>query len=163
MAQCARCYHSFRSGAIEIRVIDTQECPEQDLAIAFFTTQLVAAIYNQEFLPRAQGRAITTEVLAKQFHTAVHSAQDAPLHPDFAQVFGCTGSKLSDLYAQLIDRLVPQNSPFFAALKLIAEEGTLAQRLTRFSGETPHREVLLELYRTLCGCLSSGSPFVPRS
>lgn len=151
----------FDRGAIEIRVIDTQECPEQDLAIAFFTTELVKAIYRQDFLPRSGQRAVTTELLAQQFHAAVRLAQDAPLLPDFARVFACTGSSLGSLYGQLIERLIPRTSPFRPALELIAQEGTLAQRLTRPSGPEQTHDHLLDLYRTLCGCLANGTPYLP--
>jgi gamma-glutamyl:cysteine ligase YbdK (ATP-grasp superfamily) len=153
----------FDRGAVEIRVIDTQECPEQDLAIAFFTTELVKAIYSQDFLPRRAQRAVTTALLAQQFQAAVQNAQDAPLLPEFARVFACTGSTLGELYGQLVRRLIPPTSPFAPALELIAREGTLAQRLTRASGPQPSHDLLLDLYRTLCGCLVSGAPYLPRA
>jgi len=153
----------FDRGAIEIRVIDTQECPEQDLAIAFFTTQLVKAIFDQAYLPRMNQRELTTALLSSQFQLAVQMAQDAPLLPAFAEAFCCTGTTLRELYAQLVERLIPHSSPFFAALDLIAREGTLAQRLTRATGSAPRRETLLDLYRTLCECLARGSAFLPQT
>jgi hypothetical protein len=77
----------FDRGAIEIRVLDTQECPEQDLAVAAFVTSLVEATYKQTFCSLVEQKQVTTELLAAQFHSAVQWGGAAPVLADYARCF----------------------------------------------------------------------------
>lgn len=152
----------FDRGAIEIRVIDTQECPEQDLALAFFTTELVKAIYHEEFAALSEIKAYSTEALAEQYGRAVALGQKASVHRDYAAAFHSQAEGAQALFSELVARLVPSNSPHQTALAVIREHGTLAERLVQALGPVaPSRASLLELYRQLCTSLQSGQSFVP--
>lgn len=151
----------FDRGAIEIRVIDTQECPEQDLAIAFFTTELVKAIYHEEFGSLSDIKVYSTDALARQYGYAVELGQKAPLDPKYAAEFHSRTSNAQALFNELVSRLVPTTSPHRAALDVIAQYGTLAERLILAHGATePTRSSLMDLYRQVCACLQNGRPFL---
>ena len=163
----------FDRGAIEIRVLDTQECPEHDLSIAFFTTELVRAIYEGKLGNLSEAMAYSTEDLARQFHGCVKQGLACAIDAPYSRALCSDAKTARELFLDLMARLVPMQSPHRVALELILSEGNLAQRLVQTLAQTldkstqepsPRqvRGVLEPMYRELCECLSSGRAYLPR-
>jgi gamma-glutamyl:cysteine ligase YbdK (ATP-grasp superfamily) len=159
----------FDRQAIEIRVLDTQECPEQDLAIAYFATELVKALYREEWISYQEQQAWTEFELAEVFSAAVRSGASADIPGTYARALGCNALCFRDVSSELLRRLVLSNSPHRARLDLISDEGSLAERIVRRverkqSGgltQAGERERLFVVYSNLAECLASGTPYVP--
>lgn len=152
----------FERGAVEIRVLDTQECPEQDMAIAAIVTTLVQALASGEFMPVSQLVRFPSAPLALQYRKTRTDASGAQLMDDaYRAAFGSSAETVGALWRELIARLIPGTSPMRARLDIIAEQGTLAERLVRRAGPLPSQGELRQLYGEACACLLSGEPFCP--
>lgn len=156
------CIARFDRGAIEIRVLDSQECPEQDFAVVFLVTELVKALSHGEFAPVDSLMAWDQRKLARQLDLAIESADEAAVaDPGYAAVLGASQAQtLGAVWRQVVRHLVPEQSVFAPALRLIVEEGSLARRLRRAHGEVkPTRQTLRPIYERLCDCLRCAAPF----
>ncbi len=153
----------FDRDAIEIRVLDTQENPRADLAVAAAVVGLVREL--------AEGRAgdldalasVGTERLARVFDQAVEHAELAVVDDrDYLAVLGLeSAGSLNgrDLWSRLVERAPPAEAHLHAPLEHILSSGTLSSRLLRAAGDLPNPDRLRGVYRVLCDCLAAGEPF----
>lgn len=150
----------FERGAVEIRVLDTQECPEHDLAIALVVTSVVRALAQGELIPLRDLVTFPSAPLVQQYQRSRSYASRARLDSaHFAAAFGSKAATAGELWGELIERFVPTSSWARPRLDLITREGTLAERLVQHVGGAPTRERLHEAYAKLCACLAEGQSF----
>ncbi len=69
----------FQRMALEIRVLDIQETPRADLAIALFTTAIVRALAEERWAPLASLHALPTEGLAKVLSHVIRDGAEVVL------------------------------------------------------------------------------------
>lgn len=166
----------FDRGAVEIRVLDTQECPEQDLALASFVTALVQALYEGDWLSAAAQRQWSTDALVAEFDASLLHGTSGELSKDYARALGVSSRSRREALRELLRRLLPMMHPHRGGLELIVTEGNLAerivrrtQRLTRSrtgrdslvpSQHPPAPDMLFDVYAQLCDCLQHGGAFV---
>lgn len=157
----------FDRGAIEIRVLDVQECPAADLAIAAVVLATVRRLMdNDDLQPRLQ--ALSVDQLEPIFRATLAEADKAVIQDeallDCLGFFGSSTMTAAEVWGTLIEwaRLeegVP--AEFIVPLKTLLEHGPLASRIAkRLAGDTS-RERLVGLYRQLANCLTHGEMFVP--
>jgi glutamate--cysteine ligase len=149
----------FARSAIEIRVLDVQECPAADLAIAGATAALVHRLYDDP----DSGAALPTAALVDIFDACIRDAQRALITDgDYLARLGmptrsCTAGDLWEGLLELLQRagmLAPQWSP---PLQTIIRRGTLAERISRALGGDAGR--LPAVYREMCACLRDNRMF----
>lgn len=146
----------FERGAIEIRVIDTQECPSADLAVVSMVVALVRALAEERWAPVRSLDAIPTAPLSELFVEAVRVGGDARVHHrGYLDALGWRRSEASalDLWRGLADRLAPDLVPgeYASALETILAHGPLASRMVR--AHEAGGLSILEVARELAGCL----------
>ncbi len=148
----------FARSAIEIRVLDVQECPRADLAIVAATSALVRWIY--ETLPPPH---FETAALVAIFEDCIRDAEHAMIsdaHYLAWLEYPARSCRADELWSWLIDALARQRRlapETLAPLRVIAERGTLARRIDRaLAGD---RARLPEVYRELCRCLHENTMF----
>ncbi|ANQ84932.1 glutamate-cysteine ligase [Azoarcus olearius] len=146
----------FERSAIEIRVLDTQECPLADVAVAAASAGLVRHLYDHRC---ANADALVdTPVLVDIFERCIRDADQARIeHPDYLALFGLgNGGGLSagELWGRLLDRLDASGqlpAPLHPPLQLFLQRGPLARRLASALDDDPGR--LRAVYGELCECL----------
>ncbi len=154
----------FQRNAIEIRVIDLQEHPTADLAIAHLCGELVRALCTERWISLADLKALETDALAGVLRRVVGPA-DAALIDDvkLLRALGRTQTRMSarDLWAELAAELWDATTPtgFRAALKTIFERGCLARRILAELGTDFDRAAVEGVYRQLSDCLRDGRSF----
>lgn len=161
----------FDRNAIEIRVIDTQECPHADLAIAAATISAVRRLYEAQTL--AEQQDIPTDMLAAMLRACVRDAERAAIgHPAYLELMSYPGRACSagELWRHLIGRMMndeaaapPERNPWrlwSEPLQTILREGPLARRILRAVGNDPKAR-MREVYAGLCACLQEGRMFLP--
>ncbi len=153
----------FDRRAIEVRVIDLQECPLADLAIAAATAAVVKRFYERPDTLAAQ-RAVATPALAGILRACIVDAEATVIaDADYLAVMGivareCTAGELwHHLLAQFIADA--DNGMWRPPLELILRQGPLARRLLRAAGPRPDHRRLMEVYGELCRCLAEGRQF----
>ncbi|QKK02446.1 MAG: glutamate--cysteine ligase [Pseudomonadota bacterium] len=151
----------FERQTIEIRVIDIQECPAADLAIAEAVTALVRRCYESEAWLHT-GQALSTRVLADQLFAAARAGGRVRYdHRPWLELFNCP--RVVDgrtLWRELLAGLSLSPSAS-ATLSTLLERGTLAEALHVRLGQTPSRAAIAEVYRELGECLDQNRLFLP--
>mgnify|MGYP001764097197 CR=1 FL=1 len=154
----------FNRKAIEIRVIDVQECPQADLAIAAAITAVVRAIYDAEWPPLSMQQSFGTEALVNVLHACIRDAEQAVIEDArYLRLLGFPGRlcKVGELWRHLVEATSLGNSEYWhEPLRVMLEHGPLARRILRAVGPECARERLQEVYRELCDCLEEGRMFL---
>lgn len=154
----------FIRNAIEIRVIDVQECPHADLAIAAVVCNAVHALYDQRTASLAEQQAVSTNNLVKILRDCIRDAEQARIiDSKYLALLGFSvpQCEAKELWQHLISTMLPHQTlqPWQNALTVILEQGTLARRILRAVGQDLSRARLQTVYRELCDCLEEGRQF----
>lgn len=158
----------FSRHAIEIRVMDVQECPQADVAVVALVVDTVRALYEGRFAPLEALQAAPTDALARVLRACIVDAEDARIDaPEYLALFGVPLRVLSarDLWASIADRVLTGGAAHGAlwtdAFAVIQQRGTLARRLLEAAGPRPGREALRGAYFELADSLARGAPYRP--
>lgn len=154
----------FGRGAIEIRLVDIQECPRADLAIVTFLCELVKALVEERFAPYELQRQFDTESLREILLATIDDADVARINnPAYGALFGMKPGKRTfaiDVIESIFGSLrSPAMLPYLDVLALLMAKGPLARRIVSRTGRTPNRANLHEVYAELAECLASGATF----
>lgn len=151
------CIARFDRGAVEIRLLDTQECPEQDLCVVAFVTRLVQALAEGQFSPLSELEGWSEEALLSILQDAMVKGRGADAGvAEYARALGSNAGNLGSLLGDLAQKLM-DGSPHAQGLALIIDHGSLAERLVE--NHTRGR-TLKDIYRDLESCLARGIPFI---
>ncbi|HEY6599614.1 MAG TPA: glutamate-cysteine ligase family protein, partial [Pseudomonadales bacterium] len=152
----------FDRQTIEIRLLDTQEHPGADLAIAALVVAVVQRLFAGPEAMLDAADAMTTETLAGILRECVVHGESARIDDtEYLRVLGVprAGRDAGSIWRALAQLAAPELKAHGAALEVILNDGTLASRLTRSVGSSVDRPSLLRSYRQLCGCLAEGRMF----
>jgi gamma-glutamyl:cysteine ligase YbdK (ATP-grasp superfamily) len=159
----------FDRDAIEIRVLDTQERPAADLAIAALVSAVTRALVEERFVPLAELQALATDPLAELFVAAVRSAERTTIeHVPLLRALGWEGSAVSagELWGSLVAKLWPAESAvprrFRDAIAVILRKGTLSRRIRDRLGDAPTRAAIDDVWHELAACLVEDRAFAGR-
>lgn len=161
----------FDRGSVEVRVLDAQECPASDLAVAAATTGLVRHLALERLPGVPTGDDPDTELLADLLERTERDAERAEVGaPALLDALGLPRrvATAADAWRALADAgtLDPVPVGCGTALELILEEGPLSRRILRAlgapePGDRPGRDRLRGVYGELCGSLERDEPFRP--
>ena len=152
----------FDRSAIEIRVIDAQECPHVDLAIAAATRAVVHTLYDERYAPLDEQQAVATEALEAVLLATMRDADEAVIDdPEYLHALGMQGQRCvaRDVWMPLLQDASNGHAWWQPALEVIVREGPLARRILRATGMSPDHARLRAVYRALCRCLHEGRMF----
>ncbi|MBL8897758.1 MAG: glutamate--cysteine ligase [Planctomycetes bacterium] len=157
----------FDRDAIEIRVIDVQECPRADLAIAALCVHAVRELCDERFSSHAAQRRFETEPLAAQFRRVVVDGERAQISdPAYLAAFGLapgSATTAGEVWRAIAERaglldLAPSHA-WHEPLRTILDEGPLARRLLRALDGRSDRATLQRVWQQLAECLRENRPF----
>jgi len=172
----------FDRFAIEIRVLDTQECPRADLAILGLVVAVLQALLEERFGHLKDLDTLETGRLKAILEQCVVHGDEARIEDSpWLSTFGLRGKVWArDLWGHLLERcgdLFVATGVDRAPLELILDQGTLSRRL-RQALELPApgrridaftlvptppaqlpRSAMTDVYRRLADCLRQGSLF----
>jgi gamma-glutamyl:cysteine ligase YbdK (ATP-grasp superfamily) len=153
----------FGRGAIEIRVIDAQECPTADLAVVAAIVSLVSALAVGRLAERDVARDPPTDQLARVFDRAIRDGERAVAEErGLLSVLRIRKDSvpLGELWARLLDAYPPDDPTreWTAALQTILDQGPLARRMLAAAGPDPDRGDLRRVAEALCECLEEDVP-----
>lgn len=153
----------FERQTLEIRIIDLQECPAMDLAIAEAVVALVQALYEERLGSFDAQQAIVTDALADQLWAAAADGGQAVLAaPGLAALLGLPeGLKLSEAWSSLLAGPLQTSPDAATCLELILSQGSLAERIVRTLGDAPDQPAIERVYRDLIECLASNRAYRP--
>lgn len=157
----------FDRNSIEIRVLDVQECPAADLAVAALICETLRALCARRWAPLEAQMQWPVEPLEKILLDCVRRSGDAVIHSaDYLAMFGmprmdicCAGALWRHLFDTVYQDADPALRHTLEPARVILDQGALAARILRAAGTDPSRERLYAVYARLCRCLEQGTMF----
>lgn len=151
----------FQRNAIEIRVLDSQECPAADLAIAQFIVVVLKEMVHRDpqkllTVPEDGQQTFLESLLVDCITAAEETRIDDRRYASWLGLESPT-EKVSQIWNQLFQKHRPQlPEDVCDHLQMILDSGPLARRIqsSAQAGDSVDR-----IYRRLCECLANGQPF----
>jgi carboxylate-amine ligase len=156
----------YERSAVEIRVVDVQECPRADIAIAEIVIAALKLLAAQRWSSGEAQKVWAVGALAPVFRKCIRDGDRAVINNTrYLSMFGFPESKArsGELWEHLIRearkcRLLSPGSQ--EILQIIMNEGTLSRRILKAAGRSPSRKRLRTVYEKLCDCLAANTPFI---
>jgi hypothetical protein len=155
----------FERMAIEIRVLDVQECPSMDLALAQLLIESLRLLCAETWSGLLALQAWRTRDLARYYDGAVARAERTEVHDgNYLRALGMARSVagIGQVWGHLAERVAAAGRLDAAVGRRIEHylrHGTLATRIAAALPAEPQRDDLYRIYRSLCECLAEGRPF----
>ena len=159
----------FDRYAIEIRVLDTQECPIRDIAICSFIIAVLETLCSRAPTElEALAQRHTPEERRVQFMNVARYGRGAAIDlTDIGDAFGFGQSvvDVGDLWTHLLQVLQksPRVRPYLDTLQQILDEGSLAERMLAENGYEPSAESLRDMVSDLAESLATNAPYRARA
>ncbi|MBU3981933.1 MAG: glutamate--cysteine ligase [Proteobacteria bacterium] len=157
----------FDRSAIEIRILDVQECPLADLAVASLIINTLKALVDGLWSDPAELQHWRADALADILFKTVKSAENNRINNgDYLNIFGVQeGGAITagDLWGHIFQEIkgpYPLPDIFLEPLCIIIQQGTLASRIVRQLNNDMSRPALNRVYESLCDCLAQGVMFM---
>ena len=156
----------FERNAIEIRLLDLQECPQMDIAIAATVVGALKQLVNENWSSQGAQRALAAGELLPILLGCIKDADEAVVTDQrLLDVLGYPGrgpARAGDIWRSIVERLQsaePGIDEWRSELDVLLNGGCLARRITRAVGQSPSRERLFSVYQDIASCLEHGTPF----
>lgn len=153
----------FERNTIEIRLVDVQEAPQADVAIAVALSAAIKALVNERWTTIGALHQFHEEALKLILLDTIREGENAMINDKpYLQALGWKkgpSCKASELWGHLIESTVDRRSSHHAALKHILTYGTLASRIRKAVGPCCLPDRLHEVYKTLAEHLEAGTLF----
>lgn len=156
----------FFRDALEIRVLDVQECPAADLAICALVTAVLRALCEERWAKRSDLAALGTESLAAVLWDVAQKGDQATIaHTPLLRALGMPAEARTAqaVWQRLAEAVLPDvgalDPLLVRPLQVILRQGPLARRMLTAVGTDPDRAALLTLQQQLADCLRAGASF----
>jgi carboxylate-amine ligase len=151
----------FGRQTIEIRVLDVQEAPSVDLAIAELICQTLKLLVNGELVSRNDQKNFTTEDLKLIFDVATKDAESANLtNKIYLAAWSNKAETLGDLWRHIFEKTRSSLTKKHAStIENLLNTGSLSSRILSALGHNPSNEKIILVYKELCRCLESDQMF----
>ncbi|MBA2654289.1 MAG: glutamate--cysteine ligase [Gammaproteobacteria bacterium] len=152
----------FDRNTIEIRIIDTQECPEADLGIVSLIVAVLKKLVAEKWQPLAKQMDWSSSRLNSIFLNTIKNGMNSAIDNDYGHIFGmkpgeCTARELwQHIFNQVSDEV--DNAEI---LQAIIKQGNLAERITSSIKNNASPERIEQVYDHLARCLQTGKLFQP--
>jgi carboxylate-amine ligase len=154
----------FDRNAIEIRIIDVQECARADVAIAAAIVAVLRAMVAEKWCDVKTQMAWQVEPLKKILLDTIRSAEGAVISDQgFLECFGIRGGQsltAKEVWSSLAEQ-VEVDKGLAGPLQAIIRHGSLANRILRSLPADITRPALAGVYRELAACLDEDRLFIP--
>ena len=154
----------FDRGAIEIRVIDMQECPASDVSIASVIIETLKSLVFEEWSDTEYQKVWHELHLFDIFKEVIISGEDTIISDsDYLKIFNINLSEIkagelwNSIFERISSRLKIETKNNFS---VILSNGSLSTRIQSRIGNEIHAESVMETYKELSDCLKFNRMFV---
>jgi gamma-glutamyl:cysteine ligase YbdK (ATP-grasp superfamily) len=150
----------FDRDAIEIRVVDIQECPAADIAIAKIAAETLRGLTSERWGSIEELKQWDVDPLAGMFETVLREGENATVSDEtYLRALGMSSSHAParEVWQHLADAAGLGDDP---SLRTILDKGTLSSRIVRRAGTSPTKHHLRDVYAELCDCLDGNRMFL---
>jgi hypothetical protein len=151
----------FERSAIEIRLIDVQECPVADIAIVQAVIHAVRSLVEEKTCAWREQARWSASRLRRLLDATIREAEATVLDdPEFLAAWGITQKApvtAQDVWRHILRDITPDGPDIGIALENILSDGPLARRMLRHVPAQPSRQDLTALYHKLADGLRRGA------
>lgn len=154
----------FDRNAIEIRIMDIQECPKADIAICALVIEVLKALVNKKLGTLKEQKMWVKEDLFVILNDAIKHGENSRIeNVDYLKLFGLhAASSVNEVWKHLYNTLQPKlHQSHHEAIEIILEEGTLATRLVKAVGNDTSEAHIISVYSEMQKCLKTNQLFLP--
>lgn len=150
----------FERNALEIRVIDSQECPAANIAVVEMIVSVIRQLVSEDRASAGEQKVWKVAPLVSIFRKTIEKGEHAVIDdPRYLGMFGFPGkkAKAGELWEYLLQEACNKKQlgpASVRSIRSVLENGTLSSRIRGLTGEEPSRERLKEVYAGLCRCLT---------
>src|SRR5690606_19624859 len=154
----------FDRNAIEIRVIDLQECPKADIAIAVFIVEALKLLVSEELVSLQDQMKWHEDELFNIFNKVIVDAEGTVIENlVFLDIFDLeapcnAGNIWKKLYFLVQDEISEKHRK---TLEVILEKGSLSTRILKAIDSDFSEANINRVYSRLGDCLSGNELFAP--
>jgi carboxylate-amine ligase len=158
----------FDRGAIEIRIIDIQECPQADIAVLSAVVETLKNLVAESWASLEEQQKWHEDELAEIFWNVVKNGQQTEIsNAAYLKLLGydkaekCTAKELwQHLADTIIMKAIPEEKTK-EALTFILENDTLSARIVKALDGDASPGNIKKVYEKLADCLKTGKQFLP--
>jgi glutamate---cysteine ligase / carboxylate-amine ligase len=154
----------FERNTIEIRLIDAQETPAADIAIAAAVIGAVKLLAQEQFSSLGAQKKWQVEPLLAILLDTIKEGEKAVIkNTDYLQAFGISGGLCTagEVWKYLVDKISRHDpaliAPHAPVLEQILSRGTLSTRILNSLRNSVSWKTIDETYRKLAECLQTGT------
>ncbi len=155
----------FDRSAVELRLVDTQECPQMDMGVAALITGLLKMMVEERWVAYATQRRVGTGRLRELLLATIDRGEEAIIDDRaYLGLFGLEGASVTagGLWRRLAPHALdafPVADEIVTAAETILDRGTLSTRMVAFLNGDLRRERLVEMCALMSAALAEGRPF----
>ena len=156
----------FDRNAIEIRILDTQETPQADIAIAAIIISILKKLTAATWSDATEQNQLDTGSLAEILMLTAREGELAVIkNKIYLELFEFPDRKgnVQELWQYLLESISANDTDLIPELRKTIEYiihcGPLARRIKQSIGKECKRSHMEETYRQLCDCLHDGQRF----
>lgn len=154
----------FDRGAIEIRVIDIQECPKADIAIAVLIIESLKLLVSEELISLKDQKIWHEDALFAILDEVNCEAEDTRIvNPTYLDAFDFEKTtRVGDIWKKLFQKVKGGMSRAHCdSIEFILKNGSLSTRILEAVGNDFSEEHIKSVYRRLGSCLENNEFFQP--
>lgn len=155
----------FDRGAIEIRIIDIQECPKADLALVSLITTTLKWLVSENGPSFQTQKEFETEKLYQIYQGSIRQGSQRLIdNVAYLRAFGVQESLIGmDLWKHILENVSKHHSvelaPWLGPIQSILEKGNLSERIRRAVNGDYSKARLAEVYSKLIQSLETNTLF----
>lgn len=153
----------FDRNAIEIRLVDIQECPKADLAICTLIIETLKLLVNKKLAPLAAQKRWIKEDLFIILNDAIKNGENSIItNLDYLNLFDIENeSTIQDVWKHMYNLTKPNiSTPNRITIETILNEGTLATRIENALTNNESEQHIKNVYTLLADCLENNTLFL---
>jgi glutamate---cysteine ligase / carboxylate-amine ligase len=153
----------FERQTIEIRLVDLQECPAADLAVAEALVRLVRRLYDDDEAGFSRQQALSEETLSGiLFELAEHGGAGMIADRGYLGLLGLEAPMSGQVvWRHLLRDGLMAGSAYADVIERQVERGTLAECIVGRLGACPGEQVVVDVYKELAQCLAENRLYLP--
>lgn len=153
----------FDRNAIEIRVIDIQECPKADIAIAVLVIEVLKYLVAEKSISLEKQKSWHEDELLLILNSVIREGEETLVkNIDYLNIFNIKDeATVQQIWNSIYNRVKTGIHPTYRkALDFILKEGTLSTRIIMALDGNLSEENIVKIYRKLAVCLDKNEMFV---
>ena len=154
----------FDRGAIEIRVMDLQECPAADVALAAFVSEVLKHLSLPNYISENNLMAWHHSDLRSIFDDVVDLAEKTVIHNKgylAALAMSSESATVQDIWKHLFNLVSSSiDAEHYEILNSVIKNGSLSTRISAQLKTNKNHENVVFVYRQLAACLHSNQLFL---